>query len=207
MLFDWNSLDHVPVAESFQPVPGKPSKALPYDYFHIHSVSEMPNGNLLVSARNTWAFYEIDRFSGKVLWRLNGKRSDFTMGAGSHFYWQHRSRANPGGTFTVFDDGASPPEEKQSRGLLLDVDTKAMHVGLKQAYLHPAGFIAANQGSVQLLSDGRVFVGWGNQPHFSVFGPDGGLLVDGELPLNIQSYRAFTHDWTGRPSTRQGRWS
>ena len=74
------------------------------------------------------------------------------------------------------------------------------HVSLKQAYVNPAGFIAANQGSVQRLADGRVFVGWGNQPYFSEFAADGALLMDGQLPLNVQSYRAFTYDWTGKPS-------
>ena len=92
------------------------------------------------------------------------------------------------------------PEEKQSRGLLLLVDAKGKHVSLKQAYLNPAGFMATNQGSVQLLADGRVFVGWGNQPYFSEFAPDGTLLMDGQLPVNVQSYRAFTYDWTGKPS-------
>jgi hypothetical protein len=74
-----------------------------------------------------------------------------------------------------------------------------MHVSLAHAYLNPAGFIAANQGSTHLLADGRVFVGWGNQPYFSEFAPDGTLLLDGQLPFNVQSYRAFTCDWVGKP--------
>ena len=79
------------------------------------------------------------------------------------------------------------------------MDAKGKHVSLKQAYNNPAGFTATNQGSVQLLADGRVFVGWGDQPYFSEFAPDGTLLMDGQLPLNVQSYRAFTYDWTGKP--------
>ncbi len=200
LLFDWNSLSHVALDESYLGLPSGRQKGTPVDYFHINSVQELQNGNLLISARNTWALYEVDRSTGQVLWRLNGKRSDFTMGAGSHFYWQHDARSYANGLFTVFDDGSSPPEEKQSRGLLFFVDTKAKHVSLKQAYVHPAGFIAANQGSVQRLADGRVFVGWGNQPYFSEFAADGALLMDGQLPLNVQSYRAFTYDWTGTPS-------
>jgi Arylsulfotransferase (ASST) len=200
VLFDWNSLSHVALDESYLGLPSGKAKGTPVDYFHINSVQELQNGNLLISARNTWALYEVDRSTGKVLWRMNGKRSDFTMGTGAHFYWQHHAVPHANGLLTVFDDGSSPPEEKQSRGLLLFVDAKGKHVSLKQAYLNPAGFIAANQGSVQLLADGRVFVGWGNQPYFSEFAPDGTLLMDGELPLNVQSYRAFTYDWTGKPS-------
>jgi Arylsulfotransferase (ASST) len=200
VLFDWDSLSHVALNESFLGLPSGKAKGTPMDYFHINSVQEMQNGNLLISARNTWALYEVDRSTGKIVWRLNGKHSDFTMGAGSNFYWQHHAVPHANGLFTVFDDGSSPPEEKQSRGLLLFVDNNRKHVSLKQAYINPAGFIAANQGSMQLLADGRVFVGWGNQPYFSEFAPDGTLLMNGQLPLNVQSYRAFTYNWTGTPS-------
>ncbi len=50
-----------------------------YDYFHLNSVAEMDDGHLLISARNTCALYKVDRFTGKILWRLNGKRSDFSV--------------------------------------------------------------------------------------------------------------------------------
>ena len=67
--------------------------------------------------------------------------------------------------------GRRPPVEPQSRGLLLNVDTKAMHVTLKQANRHPAGLLADNQGSVQLRGDGRVLVGWGSPAAGSSAGP------------------------------------
>jgi hypothetical protein len=198
VLLDWSSLDHVGVEESYAAIPS--SKNVGYDYFHINSVSEASDGNLLIAARNTWAIYKIHRSSGHIIWRMNGKKSDFTMGPGAGFYWQHDAGMPRPATLTVFDDGAFPSEEKQSRALVLSVDTEAMHVSLDHAYVHPAGFIAANQGSVQLLADGRVFVGWGNQPYFSEFAPDGTLLLDGEFPSPVRSYRAFTRDWVGRPT-------
>jgi hypothetical protein len=133
------------------------------------------------------------------LWRLNGKKSDFTMGTGSAFYWQHDARPLGSGSISLFDDG-SAPQEHQSRGLVLAVDEKAMHVSLRQAYLHPAGFLAANQGNVQVLSNDRVFVGWGNQPYFSEFASAGTLLLDGEMPVGYRSYRALVHDWAGTPT-------
>ena len=32
----------------------------PFDYFHINSIDQQPNGRTLISARNTWALYELD---------------------------------------------------------------------------------------------------------------------------------------------------
>ena len=97
VLFEWHSSDEIDVSESYsKPPPAvQGAKAAPMDYFHINSVDEEPNGNLLISARNTHAIYEIDRQSGKVLWRLGGKKSDFTIGPGAEFTWQHDARRQP----------------------------------------------------------------------------------------------------------------
>lgn len=75
-----------------------------------------------------------------------------------------------------------------------------MHVRLEHAYLHPAGLNSTALGSVELQPDGRVFVGWGDQPYFSEFAPDGTLLLDGQLPIGVRSYRAFVRDWVGHPT-------
>ena len=46
--------------------------------------------------------------SGEIIWRLGGKRSDFQIGSGASFAWQHDARRQPDGTITVFDNGATP---------------------------------------------------------------------------------------------------
>jgi Arylsulfotransferase (ASST) len=83
VLFEWHSLDHVPVADSYQPAPRNPDE--PYDYFHINSVGLAPDGNLLISSRHTWTVYEVDRHTGRIIWRLGGKHSDFKLGPGARF--------------------------------------------------------------------------------------------------------------------------
>jgi hypothetical protein len=134
------------------------------------------------------------------VWKLGGKNSSFAMGAGSRFYYQHHARPHGATTVSLFDDGGSPPRvEKQSRAILLDLDPTAMTATLRREYKHPAGVAAANQGSMQVLPDGRVLVGWGNEPYFSEFAEGGALRLDGEFPPGDQSYRAFTADWHGKP--------
>ena len=199
VLFEWNSLDYVPLTESHQTLAGV-SATVPYDYFHINSIALAPDGDLLISSRNTWTVYKVSRSSGAIQWRLGGKKSDFTAGPGATFYWQHDARMLEPNLLTLFDNGSSPPQEAQSRALLLDLDTTAMKVTLSHAYTHPAGLLVDNQGSVQLLADGQVFVGWGAQPYFSQFAADGELVLDGQFPAGDQSYRAFTFDWTGHPA-------
>jgi hypothetical protein len=201
VLFEWDSLDHVPVTDTETPFVGG-TKASPFDYFHINSIAVAPDGDLLISSRNTCALYKVARPSGTVQWRLGGKQSSFTMTDGTRFYYQHHARPHGTSTVSLFDDGGSPAKEPQSRALLLSLNTTTMTATLKQSYTHSAGLAAQNQGSVQVLPDGRVLVGWGNLPYFSEFLADGTLAMDGQFPVPDQSYRTFTADWTGQPTTK-----
>jgi hypothetical protein len=201
VLFQWNSLDHVPVTDTYAAFAGG-TAAAPFDYFHINSIAIAPDGDLLISSRNTSTVYKVAHPGGEVTWRLGGKRSSFQRGPGATFWFQHHVRPQGANTLSIFDDGASPAKETQSRAILLDLDTTAMRATLTRSYTHPAGLLAANQGSMQVLADGRVLVGWGNLPYFSEFAPDGTLLMDGQFPIGDQSYRVFTADWTGRPTDK-----
>ncbi|HEY5343645.1 MAG TPA: arylsulfotransferase family protein [Solirubrobacteraceae bacterium] len=192
LLLEWHSLDHVPLKESYAPVEAN------WDFFHINSVDLDNDGNLLVSSRSMQTIYKLDR-SGQILWRLGGKSSDFEIGPGANFAWQHDARRQPDGTLTVFDNGATPVVEKRSRGLILDVDERAMTSTLLHQYTHPK-ILAASQGSVQLLQNGNVFVGWGEIPRVSEFRRSGQMVFDAELGAKYESYRAFRLPWSGLPA-------
>jgi hypothetical protein len=180
---------------------GDGSELRPFNYFHINSLAIDQDGDLLVSSRNTWTVYKISRTTGTIIWRMNGKKSDFTMGPGARFFWQHDVRPHGDGVLTVFDNGALPVEEQQSRALILAVGTSARHVTLTKAYVHPGRrMVAGAMGNAQLLPDGRMFVGWGTEPYFSEFAPGGRLLLDGSMSKGAPSYRAYTEHWAGRPA-------
>jgi hypothetical protein len=200
VLFEWHSLDHVALEESHQVV----KHNQPFHYFHANSVAPMADGSLLVSARNTWALYKVARPSGRVLWRLGGKRSDFHMGHGTHFYWQHDARSHDHDRLlSVFDDGAGPPaEEKQSRGLFLAVNEGRRRVDLRHAYTHQPPLLAQYTGSVQVLRNRDVLVGWGSEPYLTEFAPDGTVRLDLRFAAGGGSYRALRFPWSGRPTTK-----
>jgi hypothetical protein len=210
VLFEWHSYPQVAVTESYAPPPKAKAgaKAPPFDYFHVNSIDVEPNGKLLVSARNTHTVYEIDYKTKKVLWRLGGKKSDFRMGAGTKFAWQHDARRHADGTITIFDNGAAPPVEKFSRVLVLRVDADARKATLVRSYHHPKRLLAPFEGNAQLLPNGNIVVGWGAQPYVSEFAPGGALLFDvyfgqGKPPgKDADTYRAYRFAWQGRPADR-----
>ena len=197
LLMEWRGLDHISITESYHPH----SNAKPWDYLHVNSIDIAPDGNLLVSARHAWALYKIHRRTGEVMWRLGGKKSDFDLGKGARFAWQHDAKQQTATTITVFDNGSYGPinTETRSRGLVLDVDEGAKKVKLARAYLHPNPLLAVAMGSVQTLPTGNVVVGWGTEPYVSEFTGHGRLLSDARLLSGYKSYRAFRLPWEGVP--------
>ena len=121
------------------------------------------------------------------------------MGPGATFGWQHDARWRPGGEISLFDNEADPPLAKQSRALVLRVDTKTRRVELVHAYTHPAGLLSGSQGDIQFLPGGHVFVGWGSNPYFTEFDQKGRVIFGGRFTKGADSYRAYRFVWTGRP--------
>jgi hypothetical protein len=199
VLFEWHSLDHIGLEESYyEPAPDLETA---FDYFHINSVDLVPDGSLIISARRTCAVYKVSRKTGEVLWRLGGELSDFEMGFGTRTDWQHDARRNPDGTITIFDNGGVS-KDVQSRGIVVELDEDDMSATLVGEYTHPEEILAATQGNLQALPNGNVFVGWGSEPTYSEFGPDGKLLYDASFSSQVESYRAFRFPWEGRPEDR-----
>ena len=211
VLFEWNSADHVPYAQSEQPLPASASQ--PWDWFHINAVKLDTDGNLLLDARNTWTFYKVDHRSGRVLWQLGGKASDFKLQAapgqklntaGTIFAWQHDAEAHGNNTYTLFDnesagiantgtDAAS--EFPNSRSVTVKIDPRSRTATLVSSFNQPEGLIAPSQGNSQVTGDGNTVVGWGSLPYFSEYDNDGDLLYNARFPDGVNSYRAYLLPW------------
>jgi hypothetical protein len=203
VLFQWDSLSHVPLSDSYVPAPTDP--ATPYDYFHINSVNLDTDGNLLVSARHTWTVYKLNHQTGDIIWRLGGKHSDFQLGPGVATAWQHNALPEAGhpNTIRIFDNhsngaAGSPP----SRIIDVHLNTQAKTANLVGEVEHPDGLSAGSQGNAQRLPDGHLFVGWGQLGRFSEFDSNGNLLFDAKVPDGYDTYRAYRSPWVGEPLTR-----
>jgi arylsulfotransferase ASST len=201
VLFEWHSIDHVPLTESYYRLPRNPDRT--YDYFHINTIEIDHDGNYLVSSRNTHTIYKIDRRTGNIIWRLGGKRSDFKLGRGVAFGWQHDVRRQKDGTLTMFDNEAAPKLRAQSRGLVLRVDERRKTATLLHSFVHTPAIVAVDQGNMQKLANGNYLVGWGHQPYVTEFGPHGKTLLDLRFGRSgVDSYRAYRFRWVGRPHSK-----
>jgi len=200
VLFEWHSADHVDPSESYEPLP---KDATPWDYFHVNSIDPDGRDRLLVSARHTHAVYAIRKSDGEIHWRLGGKQSDFRLGPGTRFAWQHDARRQPDGTVRVFDNAASEPGKARSRVLVLRVDEGRRTATLVRSFIRSPPLLSTSQGNAQLLPGGHLFVGWGSKPYATEFDRAGEMVFDLRFGAGrVDSYRAFRFPWTGRPTTR-----
>ena len=204
VLFQWNTIGHVPLRDSQVPRPASP--ATPWDWFHINAVHLDTDGNLLINSRYTWTTYKVNRRTGKIIWELGGKQSTFTLRAapgqvldraGEIFAFQHDPEALGNGEYTFFDDEAVPARSllAYSRAVTVKLNLATRSATLVRSVKQPEGLLATAQGNAQTTRNGDLFVDWGVLPYFSEFSPSGRLLLNIEFPPGVSSYRAYRLPW------------
>lgn len=209
LLFQWDMAQHIPLSQAFDRPPPKGT----WDPFHINSIELGPNGDLLISARETWSLYDIAHDgAGAVTWTLDAKPaatdSSFQLGPGAAFSWQHDARFLADGSVSLFDDhccnlaapAAGPPPA--ARGLVLRLDRTAGTASVAASYTHSPGLVVATQGNMQSLPGGNRLIGWGQAPVISEYNGAGQLVYELELPAADESYRSLRLPWTGLPAAR-----
>ena len=210
LLFFWNALDHIPLTDSYEPASSATSSNNVWDAYHLNSIGLTDKSDdILVSGRNTWTIYKINKPSRKIIWKLGGKQSDFSIEKKAKFSWQHDARFLPHHVISMFDDnssGSSVPEPP-SHGLQIKLDFDNMTARLYRSYYHNPNITVASQGNVENLKNGHRFIGWGQSQYYSEFKRAGNtkkkpakhLIYDAQMPSNNYTYRAYRHHWTGTP--------
>jgi Arylsulfotransferase (ASST) len=214
LMYTWDALNpsgtpNIPLSQSEQ----KPFPGIPWDPYHINSIQLTGNETFLVSMRNTWTAYLVNRLTDGINWTVSGnpKNSTFALPANARFQWQHDVELHNGNVLSVFDDAccgfksikngkaqfALPTQP--SRGLVVKLDL-TKHTGtFVSQYIRAKNFNAAFLGNAQLLPGGNVVLGWGSTPFFSEVSRKGKVLLDGVWPAPDINYRTYVQSWTGTP--------
>ncbi|KAJ5524125.1 hypothetical protein N7494_010775 [Penicillium frequentans] len=221
LLFQWRASEHFSFSEVERGSEGTGESAEdPWDWFHINSIDKDEKGNFLISSRYLNCIAYIDGVTGDVIWKLGGKESSFTdlsAGAATNISWQHHARFQPQYDTTkttkaisIFDNssrGKGAPENT-SRGLIVDINETNMTVAVRAQYWNQVPISSQSQGSMQVLENGHVLLGYGYSAAWTEFGADGEVLCEvnfGPRELfergDIISYRTFKQKWVGIPLT------
>jgi hypothetical protein len=216
LLYTWDALNpggapNIPLSQSEQPAP--PAPGVPWDAYHINSIQLTGHETFLVSMRNTWTAYLVDRTTNKVVWTLSGnpKSSTFELPGNAQFHWQHDVELHGGNVVSMFDDaccgivGATGGHAQfgkpngPSRGLVIKLDLTKRTGSFVSQYIRAKNFNAAFLGNTQLLPGGNAALSWGSQPFFSEVNSKGKVLFDAVWPVPDLNYRTYVQRWTGTP--------
>lgn len=182
----------------------------------MNSVEKNDEGHYLISARNYAAVFKINGTSGAIIWQLGGLHggSSFDVHPAAKFAFQHdaryltRSEDGTIETISLFDNAAHSAGvqiNSFSRARIIQLNHTAGTAVPLQTFPAPDGLSAWSQGNAQVLSNGNVFVNWGQAGAITEFAGDGTVLFHSyldSLPEGrlVQSYRGFRFNWTGIPS-------
>ncbi|KAF4983902.1 hypothetical protein FZEAL_778 [Fusarium zealandicum] len=150
-IFEWQASDHLPVNETLAPLNGQGKTAkYAFDYFHINSIDKDALGKYIISSRYFCNVAAISGEDGSVLWQLGGWNhsfEDLSDGAATDFTWNHHA---------AWQGNKALP----LRGLMINLGIDAMTATPEQDCIAPKKILSPSQGSVQLLPNGNVLVGW-----------------------------------------------
>lgn len=208
VLFNWSWIDHGYLDEIVYPTHPDVEKECTngWDANHCNAADRFENGDYLVSCRHTDTIYKISRDTGAIIWRLGGLRSDFKFGKDAKFSRQHHARVlqqnDTHTTVTLFDnargEGIQTATHDYTRGLILSLHNNVATVVAE--YPRPDHEYSTSRGSLEVLPNGNVFIGWTFHSRISEHAPNGKLLMKAKLPPKKNTYRSYKAPWTGRPS-------
>ena len=198
VMWEWHAMGHIPLRDSYSPIPHTHQLGL-----HPRQLGRPGNERPAAAVRPQ----HVDGLRRQHAHRrlhLADRRQVREPQArpGVHFYWQHDAGWLPGGLVSVFDNGSSPPEEKQSRGLVLRVNASAGSVSLVKQFTNPhSTLLASSQGDLLPLPGSNWLMGYGGLPNFTEFDNSGHVLFDATLGADVQDFRTYLSPWSATPKT------
>jgi hypothetical protein len=198
--FEWHSLGGSPPAFPVNDSYGALNTS-PVDYFHLNSVAYDSDGNILLTGRLVSLVAKLDKSTGAVLWRLGGKRSQFTFTDGDGGpSWSHDVRRLPDGTISVFDNGNGRPSPQYSRGVAWAVDETHLTAHVATQQRHNPDLFGLFVGSNRLLPNGNDIISWGNTGRTTEYA-NGQPVFESQLPAGNLTYRVHRVDWHAKPAS------
>ncbi len=200
VMYEWDSLDHVPLADSHAPPAAHSTTIWPWDWFHMNSIQLQYDNSLLISSRATWTVYDVNSATGQIVWELGGRQSSFKLGPGVAFSWQHDARQLGPDLFTVFDNSGPPIAHPASRGLVIRINTANHTATLAHAAVPPSPVFAQTQGDLEPLTGQKWWLEFGDVGQIEELSASGRVLFLAHSPSDTQIYRALRFPWSAQPA-------
>ncbi len=171
LLFRWSPFDHFAITD----VALSERTGAVVNWTHGNALDIDADGNLIVSFRNLDEITKIDASTGAVIWRLGGRRNQFTFFElpATAFSHQHSARMTSPGELILLDNIGNPGESRSER-YTLDEATRTAR--LAHSYGAVPGALTQIGGSVQSLSGGRILVSFGTAGRVEEYDASGRVM-------------------------------
>ena len=210
VVFQWSGFDYLPITDTYED-----TLAASFAYSHVNGLDLDHDGNILISSRHMSQIIKIDRNTGNVIWRLGGKRNEFTFlnehAENSPLYlsYPHHVQRLPNGNIILFDNG-NQRVTKYSRVVEYKLDEINKTASMVWEYRQTPDIYASAQGSVQRLPNGNTLIGWGEaslggKPAITEVRPDKSIVFELSLPLGYRSMRVYRLPW--KPLAQVASWT
>ncbi|NDC41077.1 MAG: hypothetical protein EBZ77_05930 [Chitinophagia bacterium] len=158
------------------------------DFMHFNTLIMDPyDSNLVCSFRDMNQVIKIDRHSGKILWRLGGRHSDYALQPGQVFLGQHNVTITGPHQYMMLDNGDTVTR-KRSRIAEFTLDEARHTVTAYKATDLPSPFVQ-QMGSIAKTSKGFL-IGGGIAGYVVEADPVTGKKSF-ELTATMPSYRVY----------------
>src|SRR3954454_8545973 len=185
--FEWNAWDDVAPSEWIEPPPPDPINPGEPDYDHPNSLGFDRDSNYIVSFRHLGQIMKIDARSGRIMWRLGGKKNQFTIlnDPLNGFSAQHSARIMSNGNLLLYDTAPrhNPPE---SRAVEYALDTTAKTATLVWQFRHSPIIYTPYVGLVQRLANGNTVVAYAQAGHVTEVGADASVRWEADIKVDGQ---------------------
>lgn len=175
---------------------------------HANSIDKTASGDYLLSGRDTSTIYLISGVDKRIIWRLGGKYSNWTLPM--PFSNQHDARVQSENATTMvislFDNAINPsnPSKKSSTcssTLLLALDKATWNATVLSSYTRPDGGFTRIRGNFQMLPGGASHAHWSGNNYMSEYDASGRKVLEAQLASHrFESYRSYKFNWTGFPT-------
>ncbi len=196
VVFQWNAFDHFQFGDVQEQWLFNPNNV---DWTHCNSIAEDADGNILLSSRWFSEVTKINRQTGQVMWRLGGKRNQFTFINDPYngTVGQHDPRRIANGNLTIYDNGRAGTPFHPARAVEYALDESSKVATLVWSQTYDPNVYSSAVGNVQRLSNGNSLITWGTMRVanviFDVVKPDGNPVMHIQSPDTLVSYRAYNY--------------
>lgn len=196
LLFEWRSLEYIPVTETNEHYVDITSSYI--DYFHANSIEYDTDSNIYVSSRHLDEIIKIDK-QGNIKWRLGGKNNEFTFqNEIDKFSGQHSIHLINDTILYLFDNG-NTTHPSFSRGTKYLINEQNKNISILTEYRTFPETYSSKKGNICVSNNENVLIGWGNNNNnflFSEYDRNGNLnrsFATDSTPSN--TYAVYRADW------------